>query len=182
MYQVMPMWAAFKRNAGRISALAEQMLEYSKNQTLTIQPTDINSLVSEVRDHCLALAAQHKVNIVLDHLADLPLVPCDSLRMIDVVLNLVTNGIEACAELGGGTVLIGTTLNQAQNQIEIAIQDGGPGIPQEFQGQVFTPFFTTKTNGTGLVWRWWKRTCASTVATFPSNRARVRPPLPCTSH
>jgi YD repeat-containing protein len=89
-----PIWAAFKRNAGRISTLAEQMLEYSRIQELTIHPVDLNNLLTEIREHSLAQAAQQNVRIELELCEGLSLVPCDSNGAANLPLTF-------CAPMGG---------------------------------------------------------------------------------
>lgn len=58
--------------------------------------------------------------------------------------NLLNNAIEAGADM------ISLVAVQMQHAIEITIQDNGPGMEAEQQAQLFEPFYTTKTHGTGL--------------------------------
>lgn len=66
----------------------------------------------------------------------------DALR--GALLNLLNNAIES------GAGLIGLTVAQAGQGVEISIRDDGPGIDPGRQAQLFEPFYTTKTHGTGL--------------------------------
>lgn len=66
----------------------------------------------------------------------------DALR--GALLNLLNNAIES------GAGLISLLAVQAGESIEISIRDNGPGIGSDRQAQVFEPFYTTKTHGTGL--------------------------------
>lgn len=66
----------------------------------------------------------------------------DALR--GALLNLLNNAIES------GAGLISLTAVQAGESIQISIQDDGPGIDSSRQTQLFEPFYTTKTHGTGL--------------------------------
>ena len=63
-----------------------------------------------------------------------------------VVLNLVRNAVQAMPE--GGTLTV-TTAPEAE-RTRIAIADTGPGIPAGEREQIFRPFYTTRTKGTGL--------------------------------
>jgi len=66
----------------------------------------------------------------------------DALR--GALMNLLNNAVEVGADV------ISLVAEQTTQGIEISIQDNGPGIPLATQKQLFEPFYTTKTNGTGL--------------------------------
>ena len=66
-------------------------------------------------------------------------------RSID---NLVRNALQALRDGSGGTVTVRTAREGGDALIEVA--DDGPGIAAENLSQVFDPYFTTKTDGTGL--------------------------------
>ncbi len=67
-------------------------------------------------------------------------------RIQQVVLNLLKNAVEVLPE--GGTVTFRSFHNEKWVLLEV--EDDGPGIPLEYRSQVFDPFFTTHSNGTGL--------------------------------
>ena len=77
----------------------------------------------------------------------------DDALLRQAILNLVRNAAEAAADNpGGGRVIIRGEIDQSgplQGQ-RISIADNGPGIPPESMTKIFMPFYTTKTNGTGL--------------------------------
>jgi signal transduction histidine kinase len=68
--------------------------------------------------------------------------------MEEVLVNLVLNAVDACEE--GGRVSIRAQVDAAE--LEISVEDSGPGVPLEDAERVFEPFFTTKgaERGTGL--------------------------------
>jgi PAS domain S-box-containing protein len=70
-------------------------------------------------------------------------------QLKQVFLNISLNAIEAM-QPDGGTLAVSTALSPSQDQVAVAFQDTGPGIPPENLTKVFEPFFTTKSNGTGL--------------------------------
>jgi signal transduction histidine kinase len=77
----------------------------------------------------------------------------DAQRMQEVLLNLILNAVEA---IGGrpGTITLAAGEDTEAGEAVISVADDGPGIPRDIQGQVFDPFFSTKTgsgpSGTGL--------------------------------
>jgi two-component system sensor histidine kinase HydH len=75
-----------------------------------------------------------------------PVVTADS-ELVKVALqNLLINGLQAMA--GRGTLVV--TLGVSGDAVSIDVTDSGPGIVPEAQAKLFTPFFTTKSRGTGL--------------------------------
>ena len=83
------------------------------------------------------------------HLPDsLPLVAGDDQRLIEVMLNLLTNAEQAIAAArrpGVVTVSCGVS----DDRVQVRVSDDGPGIPSEVLGRIFEPFFTTKEVGAG---------------------------------
>src|SRR5690606_27641321 len=81
---------------------------------------------------------------------DLPVVPIDSARLSQVVLNLVQNALQAMES--GGELWIQTRRRhgRAGPVIEIVVRDTGPGIAEDDHEKLFVPFYTTKSTGTGL--------------------------------
>jgi signal transduction histidine kinase len=77
----------------------------------------------------------------------LPLTTVSSDELKQVVLNLVTNAIQAID--GQGRVLICTRWRERDRRISLSISDTGRGIPKEVMPRIFDPFFTTKGNGAG---------------------------------
>lgn len=63
-----------------------------------------------------------------------------------VFFNLIVNGAHAMQ--GEGTIRV--SMHNGGANCEVAFADGGPGIPADIRGKIFTPFFTTKTRGSGL--------------------------------
>jgi two-component system NtrC family sensor kinase len=73
--------------------------------------------------------------------ASLPLLTCSPSLVVQVVLHLAQNAIEACA--GGGTVRVHAAAG-AGGDVAITVSDTGPGIEPEQRERIFAPFFTTK--------------------------------------
>jgi len=65
------------------------------------------------------------------------------------LLNLIRNAFEALGEAGDGEVRVNAARGPRGGVI-IAVEDSGPGIPEQLQGKLFEPFHTTKALGTGL--------------------------------
>jgi two-component system NtrC family sensor kinase len=79
--------------------------------------------------------------------ADLPFVEADADELKQVFLNLILNAVEAMPEEG---VLTIASFKGGDDQVGIAFEDTGVGIPSENLPYLFEPFFSTKEEGTGL--------------------------------
>ncbi|MBI4004391.1 MAG: GAF domain-containing protein [Candidatus Omnitrophica bacterium] len=79
---------------------------------------------------------------------ELPKVRGNQNQLQEVILNLILNACQAMGEQGGKLVLSASASNGAQ--VEVKVEDTGPGIPANKLTKVFDPFYTTKATGTGL--------------------------------
>jgi signal transduction histidine kinase len=84
--------------------------------------------------------------------AAVPLIHADPGRLLQVLLNLLSNAREAIARTDGeGRILVrtGTRREEDRSWVTIEVIDDGPGIPDSFLDRIFEPFFTTRDDGTG---------------------------------
>ena len=83
---------------------------------------------------------------------DLPRVLGDRVHLSQVLLNLLVNSIHAVESrpLDARGIVIEARANDAKGEVELAVRDSGPGIPDNLADEVFKPFFTTKSNGMGM--------------------------------
>jgi two-component system, NtrC family, nitrogen regulation sensor histidine kinase NtrY len=88
------------------------------------------------------------VDFVLEYVSDHICVMADKEQLSRVFINLIKNAIQSIPENRQGKISISLVLNG--NWVRISITDNGKGIPDELQGKLFTPSFTTKTSGMGL--------------------------------
>jgi two-component system NtrC family sensor kinase len=70
-------------------------------------------------------------------------------QIIEVVLNICTNAIDAM-QPEGGTLSVNNIYSPEKNQVGVVISDTGPGIQPEILHHIFEPFTTTKESGLGL--------------------------------
>ena len=142
-------WSILSRNLDRIMGLSLNLLAYSKERALDIQPTVIEALVSEAAESLAGLAADRRVDLQVDGDPDTPPVPVDPDAIHHVILNLVGNALEAAPE--DGRILIRSRYHPDRDEVEVLVEDDGPGIPFDRRNRVFEPFYSTKgQRGTGL--------------------------------
>ena len=72
----------------------------------------------------------------------------DENMMKQVVINLVRNSLDALGNKKGGSIHI--SAHTSEDRLIIAVKDNGPGIPPEYMEDIFTPFFSTREDGSGI--------------------------------
>jgi signal transduction histidine kinase len=128
------------------------LLDYVRPDKLNLQEVK----VSETLEKVLSLFemelkhSQKQVKIQKDYLKSDLSARLDPEKFQHVVLNLLQNASQSLGESGNVTVVLDTVVANGVNGIRLRVRDNGSGIPAEVLKKVFTPFFTSKTGGTGL--------------------------------
>ena len=134
------------RETQRLESMIKDMLDFSKPLELQRTLEDINALLAE-SSIIVESAAREKTVCIEIPASEAPFTaPVDGSRLKQAIVNLVMNAVQASPE--GEKVTLRTSCDGAGMVIEIS--DRGPGIPEEKREEVFSPFFTTKKEGTGL--------------------------------
>ena len=115
------------------------------------QETDLNAVIADALS-ILSTEANHRQVVLLaeGHKGPL-LVRADPIHVLQVLLNLATNAMDAMADNPSDTrrVAIRTAM-RADSKVEVVVSDSGPGIPEQVIDEIFDTFYTTKQHGTGL--------------------------------
>lgn len=134
--------------ARRASDLLDRLRNWSRPQRPPAGPIDLRMTVSNV----LALLAADAGRSAVGVKATLPpeplLVIADAVEMEQVLFNLVRNAVDAVAGQSGGAVRV--DLARTGEQVRLDVADNGPGIDPTMRERLFTPFATTRSEGTGL--------------------------------
>jgi two-component system, NtrC family, sensor kinase len=109
---------------------------------------DLNRLVQEGLEFLEARCSRGGVKLSRDLAPDLPEVTADPSQLLQVIVNLVVNALQAMPD--GGTLVLRTLLRD--DKVLLMVKDDGAGMSEEVRQQIFVPFFTTKDvgEGTGL--------------------------------
>jgi len=139
-----------RSEVSRLSRLMSDLLDYGKPPRLDLTDAPIGPVVSGAIAACAALAEQAGVRLVAEVGDNLPLLPLDPARMLQVLQNLIDNAIQHSSK--GGQVVVRAAAVLAPNAagIELSVADAGPGIRPEDMANIFEPFFTRRRGGTGL--------------------------------
>jgi PAS domain S-box-containing protein len=110
---------------------------------------DVNEVIREMFVLLYSEANRYSIPIRTELAEGLPTVMADRVQLQQVFMNLMLNGIDAMKETTGGREL--TIKSEGGDaQLLISVSDTGVGLPPEQADQIFSAFFTTKDNGTGM--------------------------------
>ena len=146
---VVKMLETINQETQRAGEIVRGLLEFSRAQTFSPQPYQLAKIVSKVKR---LVASEVPAGITIDtDISEDILLYIDVQKMIEALLNLTINAIQAIPK-PPGSVVIGAEKDAERKNAVITVTDTGTGIDQEHLSKIFDPFFTTKNaaNGTGL--------------------------------
>jgi signal transduction histidine kinase len=108
----------------------------------------VNGIIQEMLTLLKGEATRCSIVMRTDFAAELPKIMADRVQLQQVLMNLMMNGIEAIKDTGG-VVTVKSQFGE-DGQIEISVNDTGPGLPPGKDDQIFDAFFTTKPQGSGM--------------------------------
>ena len=130
----------------RIEATATQLLRYARPPEVREVVVDAHLLVDRACRVVEPQAARAGIQLQAEKASGPVPVSVDPELMVQVLVNLLLNGIDATA--GAGRLVVWVTRHAPEAWI--GVRDTGPGVPPEKRAEIFRPFFTTKHQGTGL--------------------------------
>jgi signal transduction histidine kinase len=134
----------------RLDKTVNDLLFFGKPSLPELSCIDINYIL----DSTCKFASQHRsvgnIEKRINLASGLPTVYADGKQMQQVFLNLFLNAFQAMATGGTLTITSGRTFREGREFVTVDVADTGPGIPPQVLDKIFTPFFTTKAQGTGL--------------------------------
>jgi len=134
----------------RMIETIRSVLDRTRESDVRRVPVAIPPLVAEALDLVAPRIAGRELSMRSEVPANLPPVPADAVGLRQVLLNLLTNAIDATEP--PGTITVSATLlmpNGRGGQVELVVRDTGHGMAAEDLSRVFQPFYTTKAPGRG---------------------------------
>jgi signal transduction histidine kinase len=143
-----------EREVGAATLIVGDLLDYARAREPVTSAVDVSDLITEIVS---VLPPPPEVSLVRADEPGLPPVQADRDQLRQVLLNLLSNAYEAVLATvqaddtgpNGATVTIRTS-STTDGKVRIAVADTGIGMDDETRAQVFEPFFSRKTRGTGL--------------------------------
>lgn len=150
-----------REHGHRADNIVESMMALTRDTGRNRELTDLNKLISKCADLTVKgrarAAAQQPVDVELKLHPSLPLVETIARNMGRVIVNILGNALDALEQRRSESndpdyqpkLIIET--NQTEQQVKMIFHDNGVGIPQQHLGDVFNPFYTTKSPGKGSI-------------------------------
>jgi PAS domain S-box-containing protein len=136
--------------AERCSRIARTFLKMARQSPTDRRPTDVNDSVRAALDMVAYAARSSGTEIELALADDLPPILADGDQIVQVVVNLAVNAVQAMEQSNGPRRLtIATRSNPLAGRVQVVVEDTGPGIPATVMPRIFEPFFTSKELGAG---------------------------------
>lgn len=141
-----------QQQALRAGGIIHRMREFVKSHSKHRSTTDINDLIHDAVDLCIAELKQNYIRLTFELENNLPPIYVDQIQIEQVIINLIRNSVDALKSLPEKqqrqlTIHSHLTPN---NGIQVRVKDNGSGLNTEQQQKILTPFFTTKADGMGM--------------------------------
>ena len=137
------------KDATRAGEIISRTRLLFKKGTPQWELVDINEVIREMIVLLRSEATRYSISVQTE-LADLPQVMGDRVQLQQVLMNLMTNGIDAMKDVDGTRELAIKSQRAEDRQLLISVSDTGVGLPPQQADQIFNAFFTTKLHGTGM--------------------------------
>jgi PAS domain S-box-containing protein len=118
--------------------------------TLQRELADVNEIIEEMILLLRGEATQYAISVQTELAPDLPPVMGDRVQLQQVMMNLMTNSIDAMKVVDGTRELAIRSQRSENDQLLVSVSDTGVGLPPGQADQIFSAFFTTKPHGTGM--------------------------------
>ncbi|MBB2919427.1 trifunctional serine/threonine-protein kinase/ATP-binding protein/sensor histidine kinase [Cupriavidus alkaliphilus] len=139
-----------KQYALRAADIIRALRALARQAPAVLAPLHPDDVLREVLEMARLDIDAHDVRVVARLAAGSAVVEADRVQLQQVVLNLITNALDAMAQTPPAQRELIVTSYREQDNVVVSVQDHGAGIPDDVLGQVFEPFFTTKEDGMGM--------------------------------
>ncbi len=139
--------ARIDKYGNRAAEIIDRIRSFYKKSPPQRELVDVNGIIQEMLTLLKGEAMQSSIAMRTDLSAELPKIMVDRVQLQQVFMNLMLNAIEAMKDSGGEL----TVKSELQDgQIQFSVSDAGVGLPMEKMDQIFSAFFTTKPQGSGM--------------------------------
>jgi signal transduction histidine kinase len=129
-----------------IDRIINNLLTYTKPKTLALKRERMNKIVKETLDFMSLSMTSRDIELTFNTYFDgITLFDPDLMKL--VVMNFVSNAIEALADKNGAITVV---IKEEGKYVVVGVSDNGMGMSEEVKKNMFNPFFTTKDKGVGL--------------------------------
>ncbi|PYX40562.1 MAG: hypothetical protein DMG83_26445 [Acidobacteria bacterium] len=139
--------ARIDKYGNRAAEIIDRIRSFYKKSPPQRELVDVNGIIQEMLTLLKGEATRFSIGMRTDLSTELPKIMVDRVQLQQVFMNLMLNGIEAMEDSGGEL----TVKSELQDgQLQFSVSDTGVGLPAEKMDQIFSAFFTTKSQGSGM--------------------------------
>jgi signal transduction histidine kinase len=137
--------------ASNMGVLVKGLLDFSHKEARK-QPTRLNDVVRRTVEFIVPQNKYERISFDLDLAGDLPELNLDPAQIQQVLLNLFSNAADAmhASDAKDLRIAVRTRAKSGGAEVELTVEDSGPGIPPTVMKRLFEPQFTTKAEGHGF--------------------------------
>ncbi len=132
----------------RIDQIVRDLLNYAKPKPPSHSSVNLPDIIQRIVAMVRKSSKNEALQVSVTKPDEIPGFTGDPIQLEQVFMNLLLNAQNVMP--AGGRVDIRMSHNRKENSIRVEVRDNGPGIPPENMRKLFQPFFTTRTDGTGL--------------------------------
>ncbi|MGV7223930.1 MAG: ATP-binding protein, partial [Nitrospinales bacterium] len=133
----------------KIESVIRRVMDFAKPGEPRLALIDLNQPLQEAINLSAVTMRKTGVSLESELSEDLPPCQADSNQIEEMALNILNNAAEAMKTMGAGKRIVVASALEDQG-ILLTFSDSGPGIAPEVIDQIFDPYFTTKSDGTGI--------------------------------
>ncbi len=143
--------AIVQEEAGRMRDIVSALLEFARPREPAFAHASVDALVAGAIDAACRAADVNPAETALVAAGGMPHLWCDAQLVHQAVVNLVSNALSSPGRRGPVMVSIGSCTDSAgRPSVAIRVADDGEGVPDDVKDKIFTPFFSTRSTGSGL--------------------------------
>ncbi|HPQ94821.1 MAG: sensor histidine kinase [Thiothrix sp.] len=132
----------------RMAAITHQLKAFARKSQGQLEPCNLDQALDAALLIMQPRLSRSPVTLEQQRLPDPPLILADRVWLEQILVNLLSNALEAVSEMPAGVIRL--TVTRQSDTLAIVIGDNGPGIRAENMQHLFEAFFTTKASGKGL--------------------------------
>jgi PAS domain S-box-containing protein len=137
------------KDATRAGEIVSRIRLVFKKGAAQRELVDVNEVIREMIALLHGEATRYSVSVRTE-LSDLPQVTADRIQLQQVLMNLMINGIDAMKDIDGTRDLIIGSQRAEDGLLMVSVSDTGVGLPPQQADRIFSAFFSTKPQGTGM--------------------------------
>ena len=137
------------REVQRLENILKEMLDFAKPIQLNLETDSLNRILLSAAELLEMKLKEEKITLLTDLHPRIPLLHMDRQKIEQAVINLLLNALDV-SSAGDSICVQSRYLRENAEMAMVSVSDEGCGVPEANQEDIFKPFFTTKSRGTGL--------------------------------